>query len=434
MHLVETLFNPLEKGGVKYCLLRNHEFLDGDDLENDIDVLMLSQQRSKVDSLLNDIGFVKYRDEPTRHTYYLRLRPQKVDIDILHVCWDDVMYCTLPIANGDRILANRVRHDSKPVWIPSDEDLFIQLIFHSVLNRGFFKDKYAKKLIELAEAVDTAVVYDHATDMFGSTGTRTINAVFREDFEKALAMKWRLVFANAQHNKARVPRFLYVLLVYYQIVKPVKRFNSRYNPFSQTPTVALLGPDGSGKSTLSKLLVSDLTEMGINAGRVELGVYNDQTSFVSMLQRLNDLVVNYDHDVEKTARRQGALELDDRNSPLKSTINFVDQLYRYFRANANGHDILVADRYLHDVTLYHHPFFTRLATFIDNDRSLLCVLDADADVIAKRSEYDLASIEEMQERLSTVEGERIDVSRSISEIRTEILERISNSSFSRYFK
>jgi thymidylate kinase len=212
------------------------------------------------------------------------------------------------------------------------------------------------------------------------------------------------------------------------------RWNRRCNPLRPTPTVVLLGPDGSGKSTLSMRLTADLRKMGVDAGRVELGVYNGQTRFIRFLQRFNNLLMGYDLESDKSDRRAGALSLESRNGLLKSSLYLLDQVFRYVQANASGHDVLVADRYLHDVVLYHHLVFTRLLPWFDNEHVLPFVLDADSDVIAERSEYNRGSIDEMRKRLSILDSDKIDVSKSLAEIREDLQQQIAGSAFVKYLK
>lgn len=443
MSLVKTLFTPLEDLDIDYCLLRNYEFLEDAEIGNDIDVLISREQRSRADTVLNDLGFVNCGNEPTLHTYYIRLRPDKRKRQIVHVCWGDVMYCTLPIVDGQRLLESRVRHPSQPVWIPSQEDKFVQLVFHSVLNRGFFKEKYIDELLELSEVVDESVVRDHVDELYGKVGQKTINLALEANFDATLGLKWRLVLSNAVRRPHRIPRFLYVLFVYYQISRNISRFNRSHNPLSPVPVIALLGPDGAGKSTLAELLNDDLEEMGIDSEVRELGVYNDHTRPLRLLQKVNNSLSkfvynpfnNYDRQSVKSARGRGALELDSRNRTAKSVLYFADQIWRYLKANSSGRQIIIADRYIHDVLLYHRDgIFDSLLRLFEGDHVKLFLLTTDSDVIAERSEYDRESIDEMQERLSKLPHERTDVSRSPEEIREELLERIAKSDFPKYLK
>ena len=434
MDILDSLFCPLNDADIDYCLLRNYEFLEGDALKNDVDLLISSKHQSRAETIFQENGFIKVRDEPTHHTYYLQIDPEERILWILHVGWDHVMYNTLPIASGSRILSNKVRHETKPVWIPSNEDLFVQLTFHSILNRGSFKNKYREILGDLSTTVDKNKIDQHASELFGGLGPEVVKEIRTGNFEDTIRWKWGLVALNAFRHPSRIPRFLYVLFVYYQLLRPIQRLNRRYNPLNPVPTIALVGPDGTGKSTLTKQLVEDLNQMGIKAERTELGVYNDETLFMRVLHTVHDTLTNYDHEEDKESRRQGALTIEDRNGIFKSSLYFVDHLLRYLCANTGRKDVLVADRYLHDVSLYHHQFFTRLLQLFEGPHILVLILDAESETIADRSEYDRESIDEMRSRLSVLDHERVDVSKPVSEVLSDIRARIANSSIISYLK
>lgn len=443
MTLIEDLFVPLDDHQIDYCLLRNYEFLDGGEVGNDLDVLIPANQRNKAVTVLEELGFAKASDLPTLHSYFVRICPEKYQLQILHICWDDIMYCTLPIVDGDRILDTRTRYGSKPVWVPSPENEFVQLLFHSILNRGNFKQKYIDRLNELCEIIDKEQVYKHSQEIYGNTGERVVELAIQGNFNAALERKWSLVVSNVVRRPERAPRFLYVLFIYFQIQSKVRKINSRWNPLSPVPTIAFLGPDGTGKSTQAKNLRDELKKFGIDAEVRELGVYNDQSSSMKILHKINnslaDLFDNpfhdYDRDAVKSARRRGALQLEGRNGLLKSSLYFIDQLWRYLKANSNGGKVVIADRYIHDVVLYHKDgMFEPILSLFEGNHIKIYILAADTRVVAKRSEYDEKSLDEMKKRLSKLDFERIDVSGTPQEITEEVLDRISESDFAENLK
>lgn len=437
MPIVEDTFAALEDDGVDYCLLRNDEFLDGTPVGNDIDVLIPDSQRKAARSALHAVGFETAKRKPTNRTYFVNLDPADTTRVILHVTWGDVSYCGLPITQGHRLLDSRVRHPSAPVWIPSQEGKYVQLVFHSILNRGAYKQKYVDELTELATTVDRSELYEHATELFGRAGRSVIDLSLAGEFDATLEYKWQLVRAGLTRHPEAIPRFLYVLFVHYQLGTAMRRLNRQWNPCSPPPTIVLIGPDGAGKTTVATKLQKEFEELDVESRVEELGVYNGRSRPIKLLQRLNTTVGklfrssdnNSEGDGTHSPHEGGALTLESRNGLLKSTVYLLDQWYRLLRANMTDVDVLIADRHIHDVVLYHHPSVHQVVSLFESEQVNVFVLDAETDVIAARSEYDDQGVEELQQRLAVLSHERVDVDGDPESVAQTILSKLADSDF-----
>lgn len=403
----------LEAAGIEYCLLRNWEFLDGGPIRGDIDVLIPRSKQHEATDVFEQLGYHPSFGRSTRHSSYRKIFPEEQQLISIDVAWNGTGYNGLPLVDHKRLLENRTRHEG--IWIPCDEDLFVQLLFHAVLNKNGFdnRERYREKLLSLRNEVDRERVFDHARFLFGSAGETAVQRALEGNPDAVTDLKWKLVFANCRQRPTKTGLLLWNLFVLWQLLHPLSKLNRRRNPFSKQPTVVLLGPDGSGKTTTGNGVREVLESFGRSVALEPLGVYNGTTVLMRTLKRVRNRLVGYDREAVTTAKESGEMELSDRNGPLKTVIHGTDILLRILKTQASGADVIVADRYLHDLFIHDDPRIARpfVRLFARGD-VYVYVLDTDADVISDRSEYGHRSVVEMQRRLDAVDGPRIDVSES----------------------
>lgn len=401
-----------EAAGVDYCVLRNWEFLDGEPVDDDVDVLIPRDQRAAAEAVLDERG---YRHNPglsTRHDAYRAYDPEADRLVTIDVAWDGPGYNGLPILDAGRALDARRKRAG--VWVVGRETLFVELLFHAVLNKNGFDDRerYRETLRELAPEVDREAVIDHAEALFGGVGRDAVRLALDGEPERAVGLKWRLVAAGLRRRPGTVPVVGWNLLAYWQVVAPAKRANRRYNPFAATPTVVLLGPDGSGKTTIATALADWFDRQGVAVSIARLGVYNGESIVMRAAKRVRNRLVGYDAEAVDEAKRAGEMELGARNGPVKAWIHAADQGLRVMQARCAGADLLIADRYAHDLYVHDRvgPVLGWLVDLTARGPTYVYVLDAETETIAARSEFDAESVTEMRARLDAVDGTRVDVS------------------------
>lgn len=421
---VASLVEPLERldaAGVDYCLLRNYEFLDGEPPDTDVDLLVPRRQRARLDEVLTDAGFVRKRGGTTRHVSYRRYVPELRRVVPFDVALDGPGYNGLPIVDVDRVLENRRRHAG--AWIPRDEEYFVQLVFHGAMNKGGYRPKYRRHLETLRDDVSSEAVLDHGAALFGDTGRSAIQHALLGEFDEVVALKWRLVAAGASRSAGASATLVRNLLVYHQIVSPLGSLLDRLRPSS--PVIALLGPDGSGKTTVADGVADALQESGYDARVHRLGVYNDETLLMRTAKAVRNRLAGGSPAAEPETRRRGEMSLPARNSRPKAVVHLLDIWLRYARARLGGGDAIVADRFVHD--LYVHDDVSGLEPLISaSSPSDLhgFVLTAPPAVVAERSEYDRESIEEMLARLEAVPFDPVDVDRDPDVVIEDVLARL----------
>jgi len=146
--IVRAILEDFNKSGLDYCVLRNYEFLidESKDVEGDIDILISSEDFNKIDGVMRSHGFFAGRyNNLTKHLGYFRLtltnKGKNLAIDF-HL--DGLSFNGVTYLHSNNILSRRKKIDF--FYVPSDEDYFIELLIHSILDKKEFKEKY---IIEL---------------------------------------------------------------------------------------------------------------------------------------------------------------------------------------------------------------------------------------------------------------------------------------------
>lgn len=417
--------HALEANDVPYCVLRNWEFLHGAPIGDDVDVLIPSADRRAAERVLFDRGYKPARGGSSRHSFYKRYLPETDTIVTIDVAWDGPGYNGIPLLAAERTIARRRREAG--VWVPADEDLFVELVFHTVLNKDGFasRESYRRTLSELRGEVDRDRVRAHAAAVFGSLGRRVVDLALRGEFLAAERYKWPLVLVAVRRRPAMLSMLFWNLIVFHQLLQPLSRLIRRYNPLTQQPTIVLLGPDGSGKTTTAGHVEQFFADHGVSTEAARLGVYNDSSFVMDALKRVRNAVVGYDADRTERERDAGTMSLGPTNGPAKAVVHAADICIRLLEAHASGADVLVADRYLHDVHIFDDagvldPFLGWIAA----GPVYVYVLDADPEIISERSEYTVESIRRMRRRLDSVPGTRIDVLGSPERTRADLIEHL----------
>jgi len=431
---VETL-QALDNTGIEYCVLRNFDFATGGSIDGDVDVLVREQQREEVFRVLEKEGFHPKQGDTSRQTLFRRYVPEERDLLLIDIYWDGPTYNGLPILDGEQTLDNRERYPAddpagSQIYVPRDEEYFVELVFHGALNKNRYREFYREELDRLRAEVDPATVLSHARDLFGVLGRRAMQDALDGNFERVVDRKWRLVLAGCRQNALLVLLLVWNLLVLRNVVRPLRSFVRRHRPGRPAPVVALLGPDGAGKTSVAEGVAQALQAAGFDSRVAALGVYNDETKLMSLATEIDggdgaDGTAD-DDDSDSETPNGGSRSLGSRRSPAVGAVHLLDIWLRVRNARAAG-DIVIADRYAHDILLYDNPGpLRRLFQRFERPPFLGIVLAGPVSVVAARSEYDEESVGEMYSRLDELEFPRVDVDQPVDDVVTDVLELLAD--------
>lgn len=421
---VRAVLENFESEAIQYCVLRNFEFLAGGQVDGDVDVLVRETDQEAVTRTLQRHGFQPADGDTTAQTAYLRFVSETRQLLVFDIYWDEPTYNGLPLLDGRRTLANRRRYEG--VYIPSEEDYFVELVFHPALNKNRYRNHYRAELKRLQGAVDEFAVREHARTVFGSTGVSAVEAALAGNYDKILKLKWEIIRAGLGRQPTYAPTLGWNLFGRREIYHPVEKLGRQLSPRYRKPVIALLGPDGAGKTSVAQDLERVLEKNGFDPVCRELGVYNGETPIMRWAKwadsqlHSGDSGDDPDDESEETDRT-----LPRRGPPLRTAVHLADIGVRQLGAEFADGSIIISDRYVHDVVLYNRPgVLDHLLALFEREPFYPVVLGGDPEKIATRSEYDTESVARMLESIRRFNFPEVDTTQNLDNVVTDVLETV----------
>jgi len=426
---IDTL-NILEKNNVEYCILRNFDFLTGGKIGSDIDLAVRSCDKQKTDRILRQNGLTKLTDKRRRRSY--RCESEGSEGFKLDISFGGTEYNGLPLIDINRLLAHRRKKNT--CWVPSKNDLFVHLTFHAAIKKSRFRQSYRQTLEDLESSIEIDAVTDHAKRICGTLGIKAIQLAVDRKYTEIVDMKWRLVAANCTQHPSRIPEFIYTLssrTTIHQSVHHLLRWG-----IGNQPIVVVTGPDGAGKSTLTQNLKIELEQRGYDVHLAELGLRNSQSKLLSVGRRIYNtisaydttgVITDYDKSLDSKLKKEGRRELGDRDGFHKAVFHYVDIVLRILALRYVDADLIISDRYIHDVGVYDSPLFlSRTFGWFERDPFYAFLLTADSDAFVDRSEYTPESLFELCDRYEALEFNKLDASKGPDELKYTLLNKLLN--------
>jgi thymidylate kinase len=336
--VLAAVFHDFDAAGVHWCLLRL-PFDPGQPSGGDVDLLIDGAHLDVARRLLEGLQFVPLPAWGRRsHTHF-------VHYDFPTACWIwlDIAidlsfgpYHTLQTRAEADCLARCQRQDGAAVLAPADA--FWVLLLHCVLDKGVIAPRHRTRLQELRVAVSgddpLAQVIEEVCPA-GWSPRRMLECVSRADWIALEGLCHELTAAWMRRQSVKP----------YQLhIQRGLRLLGRARNALRYPglSVALLGPDGAGKSTLAAGIQ---TAFIFPARSVYMGLYG---GYLTRLDKLRApvlvvpgrvLILWYRYLTARYHQRRGRLVIFDRYTydgllPSRAPLNWRERLARWVDAHA----------------------------------------------------------------------------------------------------
>ena len=384
---MRELLDEWHAAGIPYCLLRSRHQVEGH--ANDVDVLVDESAIDRARQVLEQHGFVA---GPGRSPFKLvMLRYQHGRALCFDIHWKATQY-GIVYMDASRMMARRV--ESGGMFHLSAEDELIHLVVHNFLRKGRLRPGALDEIRALLKTpLDRRYLNDHLGAFgLGAAFEAAVTWIERNDTNMADAdgLRRRLFRAAMRSRPGNIARYLTL------------RTRARPGARRRGGLVALIGPDGSGKSTVVKTLTARAkTIPSLKIETTYLGPWGQmQLRLVPTLRRFGITPTVEPpglHLVSESGRtRQSARAWfgSTMKGYLFYAALYIELVYRYmtsvfFRVR-QGRWVL-ADRYITDLRylykerpIHNYAGIRRLLCMIYPKPDLVIVLDNDPDVIVSR--------------------------------------------------
>lgn len=253
--LILKVFENWDKRQIQYCILRNYEDIY-ERIDNDVDILVDPQRYNEaLDIMQNTAKEEKWRLHliiPKDHLIGIHFNKIVNDeLNLIHIdLFKDIAWKGLSLINTKTILASRQKF--KGIYIPNRTIESIIMLLGRLMHQGHIKNKY-KIYIRDSVIQDTKNFENTILHLFHHNIVEKIIYSIREqqwqDIEKNInKIKSSFIRKKIEKNifKYLLDKIQYYIYLITKIVHP------------KGICIALLGPDGSGKSSVSKGIIENL--------------------------------------------------------------------------------------------------------------------------------------------------------------------------------
>ena len=366
--VLRILFRALTDEGVRYCVL--HSYDGRTELSSDLDLVVHLHDTGKLSGVIRALAAEGYqwihRINYAVNANYLVFAwwsegaLKSISIDII----SEHRRANLMLANTDSLLQQRRERDG--VWVSAPAVEFSYLLAKEIL-KGVLDERRELRLRALAAAVGDAEALRVAAALFGASRARAVVDACRAANLRALA-------PSLERHLRRSQPVATLAAICRDRVRLVRRWLRPTGLF-----VALLGPDGAGKSTLVNSLLAQ------PAGFRRFRVFHWRP--MALWHRQQDHAADRPHN----QRVRPAW-----SSMLRLVAHFIDYWVGYWtivRPAIARTGLVVFDRYFDDVIAdpvryrYGGPkWWPRLLRRMTPRPDVMLILDASEDVLLSRKQ------------------------------------------------
>jgi thymidylate kinase len=259
---LEQLVCLFDRYSVSHCVLRNYKGLPYNNYGNDIDFLIGSTDTKVVRKILSELDGVTvtgYLERPYVISVYLHgiewgEKRKGIEIDfVLSLSWKGLSYIDV-----SEVLNSALPGKDCAQWIraPSKEHEAIISFFSSYLIGGWIKDRYQKFVRSVFET-NRDEVEKILNIAVGPRSSRAIvEAVILDDRKRLISILPQLRRQLLFRSFYRAPLHSAGRVIEHYTAEILIRFA---NP--QISSVCILGPDGSGKSSVLQKMEKELSDV-----------------------------------------------------------------------------------------------------------------------------------------------------------------------------
>lgn len=256
-NLIERIFSAFDNQRIEYCLLRGANELVGSEGYLEIDLLLRANQIPQFSETVKRLGFVEWPSwGHAPHRFFLIFEGDRGDWVKLDVVTELMYGRPIRRFRVDLVDACLDQRRNDRVYVLSPLHEFVTLFLHGLLDKGQLRDAHRQRLIELLD-----IIKGHENSNAKSLLEKYVSPVFSwETIQQAVrGNDWD---ALLKKQKKLALRFFVQqpLSSQWRVVRATGMRRLRglgFALFRRGISVALLAPDGAGKSTLSAALVQD---------------------------------------------------------------------------------------------------------------------------------------------------------------------------------
>jgi thymidylate kinase len=404
-NILEKVFESVNNAGLEYVILRKYDSLPDGMGDGDIDVLVSFKDVQRLRSILTGMNFLIVSDiyPHTFAFFFDETQGELIKFDIVdRFAFGTKLIAPFPKCYEQTVLGRRIRN--KAFYVPSPEDEMILLFLHCLGDRGFFDPDYKERLQGLvARELDTRYMIKLLDRIFGRRKSHNVLPWIRKGrFDQLIKLRRQLgVYLARQLNRKGLLAVITIL----------KQRGARRILGRRGLRIALMGPDGSGKTTLAR----NIKDRGIFNTKY---VYMGRDQFVIPTRRIlkfigNDLRKNSEGSV---ASQPSALfptegRIRDIIDVGRFLHDLIDFYVRYFLRNYLYYRkgfLVVNDRYIYDMLtggekLVQLPVVRQIFSRLVPAPDRMFFLDAPStEMYARKSEHSVEVLDAMRRRYSSL--------------------------------
>ena len=376
------LFAAYERERVRYVVLRNY-LQWPENFGKDIDLVVHADDVQQSHKIIRRLAremklYCQGLRKRSTHLSY-RLLPAPVDGVERGVYLDvrtDVVHQGFIYMPGEMAIASRRRHGSFYVVSPAIESL--TTLLHCIIDKGEVRPSYRERLLEIRTGDRDEFMRAARTIVGAAIASCLADALVSGKPESTVELRRRVLWARTVRNPFTLGTYVFA-----RAGAAWDRVSGWIRP--RGVLVVLVGPDGSGKTTLSDLVCRRFEVTHVPASPVYLGAQKPLLPTRRLSQKLR-----------KRFGKQGRVKPIkdvDRRQRLRGLVHILaDKWLRYLvnvRPRLARGEVVVLDRYFYDLRTYPNPLVRKpwleaLVMCLIPKPSIIFSLEADPALIAAR--------------------------------------------------